>query len=97
MNVGASMWEGGFHAISAFNNAGFGLASTNLVPYVGDTFIILPIALGIIGGLGFPVLLEMRQRLRHHSRLRMSLTMRFTLWGTGILLFLGTLGTAIFE
>ncbi|MEJ5998929.1 TrkH family potassium uptake protein [Corynebacterium sp. H130] len=98
LSVGASIWEGGFHAVSAFNNAGFGLASTNLVPYVGDAAIILPIASGIIiGGLGFPVLLEMRQRLHHRTTLPVSLTMRFTLWGTGILLALGTLGTAVFE
>lgn len=35
-------WEGLFHAISAFNNAGFGLRSDSLVPYVGDGWIILP-------------------------------------------------------
>lgn len=98
LGIGASVWEGTFHAVSAFNNAGFGLASTNLVPYVGDVGIILPIAFGIIiGGLGFPVLLEIRQRLRKPSNLPVSLTLRFTFWGTSILLLLGTLGTAIFE
>lgn len=98
LGIGASIWEGTFHAVSAFNNAGFGLASTNLVPYVGDAGIILPIAFGIIiGGLGFPVLLEIRQRLRKPTNLPVSLTLRFTFWGTGILLLLGTLGTAVFE
>ena len=53
-----AVWEGVFHSISAFNNAGFGLRSNNLVPYVNDAGIILPIAFGIIvGGLGFPCLL----------------------------------------
>lgn len=98
LGIGASIWEGTFHAVSAFNNAGFGLTSTNLVPYVGDAGIILPIAFGIIiGGLGFPVLLEIRQRLRKPTNLPVSLTLRFTFWGTGILLLLGTLGTAVFE
>ncbi|MFV8381697.1 TrkH family potassium uptake protein [Corynebacterium hindlerae] len=98
LGVGASVWEGVFHAVSAFNNAGFGLASTNLVPYVGDSLIILPIACGvIIGGLGFPVLLEIRQRVHHPNRLPVSLTLRFTLWGTAVLLVVGALGTAVFE
>ncbi|WP_156193626.1 TrkH family potassium uptake protein [Corynebacterium kalinowskii] len=98
MGPGASVWEGTFHAVSAFNNAGFGLASTNLVPYVKDAGIILPIAFGIIiGGLGFPVLLELRHRLRTRTTLPISLTMRFTFWGTGVLLVVGTLGTAVFE
>lgn len=98
LSPGASVWEGAFHAVSAFNNAGFGLASTNLVPFVTDAWIIVPIALGIIiGGLGFPVLLEIRHRLRTKTTLPISLTMRFTLLGTVILLLLGTIGTAIFE
>ncbi|MEJ5929029.1 potassium transporter TrkG [Corynebacterium sp. H128] len=98
LSPAASLWEGSFHAVSAFNNAGFGLASSNLMPYVGDFGIIVPIALGvIIGGLGFPVLLEIRQRFRTKSRLPISLTMSFTLWGTAILLITGTLGTVVFE
>ncbi|AEX72807.1 potassium uptake protein TrkH family [Corynebacterium diphtheriae CDCE 8392] len=57
----ASLWEGVFHAVSAFNNAGFGLRSNNLMPYVGDGWIILPISAAVIvGGLGFPMLLEWR-------------------------------------
>lgn len=48
-----AVWQGGFHAISAFNNAGFGLQSNNLIPYVNDSGIILPVAAGVIvGGLG---------------------------------------------
>lgn len=98
MRPAQSLWQGTFHAVSAFNNAGFGLASNNLVPYVGDWFIIMPIALGIIiGGLGFPVLLEIRHRLLTKTTTPISLTMRFTFWGTGFLLVLGTVGTAIFE
>lgn len=93
-----AVWEGVFHAISAFNNAGFGLRSSNLVPYVNDAGIILPIAAGIIiGGLGFPVLLEIRARWRSKVKRPRSLTLIFTLIGTAILLVIGTVGFAVME
>lgn len=45
-----------FHAVSAFNNAGFALFSDNLVSYQTDPVILIVIAVAIIaGGLGFPV------------------------------------------
>ena len=93
-----AVWEGVFHSISAFNNAGFGLRSNNLVPYVNDAGIILPIAFGIIvGGLGFPVLLELRARWRSKVKHPPSLTLIFTLVGTSILLAVGTIGFALME
>lgn len=61
---GRALWLGVFHSISAFNNAGFALFSDSLVGYESDPWIILPISAAlIIGGLGFPVLLEI---MRHH-------------------------------
>lgn len=93
-----AVWEGVFHSISAFNNAGFGLRSNNLVPYVNDAGIILPIAFGIIvGGLGFPVLLELRARWQSKVKHPPSLTLIFTLVGTAILLVVGTIGFALME
>lgn len=57
-----SLYLGVFHAISAFNNAGFALFSDNLMSYATDPWICLPIAAAIIlGGIGFPVLLELRR------------------------------------
>jgi Trk-type K+ transport system membrane component len=54
-----------FHAVSAFNKAGFGLYADSLMQFVGDPLIYLPICAAIIvGGLGFPVLFEMRRELR---------------------------------
>ena len=51
------MWFGLFHAVSAFNNAGFALFSDNLMGYRGDLTINLVITTLIIaGGLGFFVL-----------------------------------------
>ena len=37
-----------FHAVSAFNNAGFALFSDNLMSFVADPWIILPICAAII-------------------------------------------------
>jgi trk system potassium uptake protein len=50
-----------FHAVSAFNNAGFALHGDSLMRYAGDAWMLVPVMLGIvIGGIGFPVLQDMR-------------------------------------
>jgi trk system potassium uptake protein len=57
-----------FHAVSAFNNAGFALFSDSLVSYRGDLVVnLLVITLVICGGLGFMVLSELA-RLRPWRR-----------------------------
>lgn len=49
-----------FYVISAFNNAGFALASDNLIQFVEDPIITITISLLlIIGGLGFSVWLDL--------------------------------------
>ncbi|MEO7589377.1 MAG: potassium transporter TrkG [Arachnia sp.] len=61
---GRAIYLGIFHAVSAFNNAGFALYSDNLVGFATDPWVCLPIAAALIlGGLGFPVLLELRREL----------------------------------
>jgi trk system potassium uptake protein TrkH len=63
-------WMGIFHSISAFNNAGFALASDSLVSYGQDPLILGPIGLAIIiGGLGFLVVLELYRRASGQSSL----------------------------
>jgi trk system potassium uptake protein TrkH len=60
-----ALWLGAFHAVSAFNNAGFSLFSDNLIRYRGDVVVNLVIT-GLItcGGLGFLVLNELLNRKR---------------------------------
>ncbi|WP_412749956.1 TrkH family potassium uptake protein [Krasilnikovia sp. M28-CT-15] len=66
---GRAAYLGVFHAVSAFNNAGFGLFSDSLMRFVADPFVCLPIDTAvIIGGLGFPVLFELRRELRRPRR-----------------------------
>lgn len=62
-SLGEAAWRGIFHSISAFNNAGFALASDSLVSYGQDPWILGPIAVAIVlGGLGFLVVLELFRR-----------------------------------
>lgn len=54
-----------FHAISAFCNAGFALQSNNMIPYAHSWQmygVILPLI--VIGGIGFPVLLNIYQLIK---------------------------------
>ena len=87
--IGRAAYLGVFHAISAFNNAGFALYSDSLVRFVDDPWICLPIAVAVIaGGLGFPVLFELRRQLRRPRR--WSLHTKLTMTMTGLLLVIGT-------
>lgn len=87
MGLAESFYSGGFHAVSAFNNAGVSLYSDSLTRFANDPLILLPIALAtILGGFGFPVLLELRRHLR--SPRRWTLHTKLTVW-TSLLLFLG--------
>jgi trk system potassium uptake protein len=87
---GRAAWLGVFHSVSAFNNAGFGLYSDNLVGFVDDGWVSLTVTLAVIaGGLGFPVLIEL---VRHPARpARWSLHTKLTLTMTWVLLAAGTL------
>ncbi|MBA2574620.1 MAG: TrkH family potassium uptake protein [Nocardioidaceae bacterium] len=93
---GQALWHGGFHSVSAFNNAGFALYSDNLIGFVDDAWIAFPICVAIIaGGLGFPVLFELRRRVRDLRS--WSVHTRITVYGSAVLLLIGTLGFLAFE
>lgn len=95
---GAAAYHGMFHAVSAFNNAGFALYPDNLVRFNADPFVMVPICLAIVlGGLGFPVYLEVVERVRGHLPPFWSVHLRLTLYGTVILLVLGFATFAAFE
>ena len=89
-------WSGLFHAVSAFNNAGFSIHADSLVRYAGDALILVPIMLGfILGGIGFPVLHDLRQRL--YDPRHWSLHTKLTLVGTAVLLLGGFGAVLLFE
>ncbi|MEN1974646.1 TrkH family potassium uptake protein [Cellulomonas olei] len=87
---GRALWHGAFHSVSAFNNAGFALYPDNLVRFASDPWVCVPLTLAVlVGGIGFPVLLELR-RSRWRPR-RWSLHTRLTLLLTAVLLPAGFL------
>lgn len=84
-----AVYHGVFHAVSAFNNAGFALYSDSLMRYATDPWVCVPIATAVIfGGLGFPVLFELRRHLRQprrwslHTKLTITVTLALLLIGS---------------
>ncbi|MGW0699157.1 TrkH family potassium uptake protein [Streptomyces sp. NPDC002867] len=98
---GEAAYLGYFHAVSAFNNAGFGLHADSLTRYAQDPWVTLPIAVAVIlGGIGFPVLLEMlrhRNRARTTGRRNWTLHTKLTVITTVLLLIAGTVLTCLLE
>jgi potassium uptake TrkH family protein len=96
MPFDTGLYHGVFHAISAWNNAGFALYSDNMIRFVSDPIISITISIAVIlGSIGFPVLRGFWQhRFRYN---RWSLHMRLTVFATGVLLGIGFFGYFIFE
>ena len=88
MSPGAALWSGVFHAISAFNNAGFSTYADSMMGYQSDPLILVPIMVAIIlGAIGFPVMQDLRDK-RFDWR-RWSLHSKVTVYGSLALLVLG--------
>lgn len=70
ISFGKAIWHGIFHSISAFCNAGFDIiGSESLVPFRANILINATImALIVLGGLGFPVLVELRKLIKNPRR-----------------------------
>ncbi|MGH3432878.1 MAG: TrkH family potassium uptake protein [Thermocrispum sp.] len=87
-SFGTALYSGFFHAVSTFTGGGFSLHSDSLMRYVDDVWIILPVGLvGVIGGIGFPVLFEIARRTHRPSQ--WSLHTKITLLTTLALLTVG--------
>lgn len=95
-SFGDALWSGVFHAVSAFNGAGFALQSDSFAPFASDALVLLPMGAGIIiGGIGFPVLFELRRNRRRPSR--WSLHTKLTVVGTWSLMAFGAVTFALLE
>lgn len=83
---GFGLFTSAFHAVSAFNNAGFSLWNDSLSAYVGDPAInIIITLLFITGGIGFTVLYDMWsakefRQLSLHSKIMLSGTLAVNLF-----------------
>lgn len=92
----AALWHGLFHAVSAFNNAGFSTYSDSLMAFALDPFVLLPLCLAVVvSGLGFPVINELLAEWRTPER--WSVHAKLTLLGTAGLLLLGFGGVLVAE
>ncbi len=89
-SLGRSLWLGVFHAIASFNNAGFALFTDNAESFVSDPLICLPLcAAVIIGGLGFPVIMQLARYARTPRLWTMNT--RIVIVATLVLLIAGTI------
>ena len=92
----AALWYALFHAVSAFNNAGFALWSDSLMQWRADVTVnTIVTVLVICGGLGFFVLSELsRVRTR---RMKLSLHTRIALTASAVLAIGGTVAVLSLE
>jgi potassium uptake TrkH family protein len=94
--LGTALWNGVFHAVSAFNNAGFARYPDNVMGFSADFLILGPLMLAIVmGAIGFPVLYELKREA--WTPRTWSLHTKLTLTGfVGLFLF-GIVVTLAFE
>ncbi len=96
LGFGRAVWYGIFHAVSAFNNAGFALWSDSLISWRGDVVVNAVVtALVIAGGLGFFVWAELLGGRKHE--IKRSVHTRLVLAATAALLVGGTVAFLALE
>lgn len=97
MEAPQAVWWGVFHAVSAFNNAGFDLVGgfRSLVPFNNRPEVLLPIAgLFIVGGISYTVVEDLVTQRRF---VRLALDSKLVLVTTAALVVLGTAGVLFTE
>ncbi|WP_341666548.1 TrkH family potassium uptake protein [Alcaligenes sp. SDU_A2] len=84
-----------FHAVTAFNNAGYSLFHDSLLPISGDFTVVMTLSgLIILGGIGFSVLADVGQKKRWHTLLAYT---KLILIGTLVLNLIGFAALWILE
>ncbi len=97
---GRGLYAAVFHAISAFCNAGFSLFSDSLVSFKGNVLVTGTVmGLIVLGGLGFPVLLDLYKRFiaPEDGRYRLKFQTKLVLLVTVFLILLGAVLFFLFE
>jgi trk system potassium uptake protein TrkH len=96
LGYGESLFQAVFHSITAFCNSGFvALPGADLSPYAGNVAVNLTfVALIILGGLGFPVLVN----LYHYREMRrLTLHSKLVIVTSAVLILVGVLSVALLE
>lgn len=89
-----AVWDGIFHSVMAFNNAGLTLFSGSLTMFASDPWILMPISVALIlGGIGVPVLYE----VFHRTRERFSLHSKVTMWVSAVMIGYGAISLLLIE
>ncbi len=89
-----------FHSVSAFCNAGFSIFPDSMMDYSNDLLLNISMCgLIICGGIGFPVLYDLRSwiKFHKHKRFRLSIQTKTVLLTTLILIVSGALMFAFLE
>ncbi len=96
LGLGEGLFQAVFHAITAYCNAGFvALPGGDLTPYAGNVSVnVALMALIILGGFGFPVLVNL---YHYRRRRRLTLHSKLVLVTTAALLVVGVLSVALLE
>ena len=96
-DLAEAAWWGVFHAVSAFNNAGFDLVGEfrSLAPFAADPTILVPIgALIVLGGIGFAIVADVAAKRRWT---RLALETKIVLLTTAALIAVGAGAIGVFE
>ncbi|TWT28021.1 TrkH family potassium uptake protein [Planomicrobium sp. CPCC 101110] len=94
-----ALLHGIFTSVSATTNGGFDITGQSLVPYFNDYFVqILNMILIVLGAIGFPVLIEVKEFLSNKNKnFRFSLFTKITTSTFAVLLLIGTIGIFALE
>ncbi len=95
--AGQAAWWGVFHAVSAFNNAGFDLIGgfRSLTGYADDPWILAPVgSLIVLGGLGYAIVGDALGKRRWS---RLALETKIVLLTTVVLVIGGAVAIGVFE
>ncbi|MCP3762819.1 TrkH family potassium uptake protein [Domibacillus sp. A3M-37] len=98
--LGEAFLHGLFASVSATTNGGFDITGASLIPYANDYFVqFVHMVLIILGAIGFPVLIEVKDFLTYRGSRKFSFSLftKLTVTMYVLLAAVGTAGLLLFE
>ncbi|CEI84466.1 MULTISPECIES: TrkH family potassium uptake protein [Oceanobacillus] len=101
-SVGEAFLQGFFMVISSVTNGGFDITGQSMIPFQSDYFVqIISMVLIIIGAIGYPVIIEIKEYLLHKRKLKkqfhFSLFTKLTTVTFFSLVLVGAFGIYLFD